>query len=408
VSLNSANIELAQAARAVSPDEARVSALRSARQSKRLDYEAFQSRLYAAHPGPGVSRIAATVIKAAEAQALLSGPHEAIVEFVVGRDRTDAFVVTVSGVKAIRLKTTSLLGRQVHRFRDQLAYRDPRALDTARALYALVMDPLRAALQGITDLIVVPDGVLWDLPFQALQSGAHRYVIEDMALSYAPSITVLREMMRLRPATQAPRRLLAFGNPAPGGDDALPDTENEVRRLGEMYGTSSRVYLGADAREDRWKAEAPEYGVVHIATHGVLDNASPLYSHLLMAPPRSDSKEDGLLEAWEIMNVPLKADLVVLSACDTARGTIAAGEGILGLMWSVFVAGSPSTLVSQWRVDSASTTALMVAFHQKWNATGVATSKARALQAAAIGVLRTPRFSQPFYWAGFILAGDGR
>ena len=68
------------------------------------------------------------------------------------------------------------------------------------------------------------------------------------------------------------------------------------------------------------------------------------------------------------MNVPLSADLVVLSACETARGRIAPGEGILGLMWAVFVAGSPATLVSQWRVDSASTTKLMVAFHREWNA----------------------------------------
>jgi CHAT domain-containing protein len=181
-----------------------------------------------------------------------------------------------------------------------------------------------------------------------------------------------------------------------------------VRRLAAIYGTSSRVYVGADAREDRWKAEAPGYRVVHIATHGVLDNASPMYSHLLMARPEGGGTDDGLLEAWEIMNVPLRADLVILSACETARGRVAAGEGILGLMWAVFVAGSPATLVSQWRVDSASTTALMVAFHRQWNANGGAMSKARALQAASVAVLHTRKFSEPFYWAGFILAGDGR
>jgi CHAT domain-containing protein len=215
-------------------------------------------------------------------------------------------------------------------------------------------------------------------------------------------------MMRLRRPEPERRTLLAFGNPAPEGEDTLPDTENEVRRLAAMYGPSSRVYVGADAREDRWKVEAPDYRVVHIATHGVLDDASPLYSHLVMARPERDSKEDGLLEAWEIMKVPLGADLVILSACETARGRIAPGEGIVGLMWAVFVAGSPATLVSQWRVDSPSTAALMVAFHREWNANGGATSKARALQAASIAVLRTPGRARPFYWAGFILAGDAR
>ena len=407
-SLSSVNSELALAVRAVSPDETRVSGLRRKRESKRLDYEEFQARLYAAHPELRASRAAAPTISGPEAQRLLSGPQSAIVEFVAGRDRTIALVITTSRLSAFTLHVTaSELGRQVQRFRDQLANRDLRAMDSARALYDLVLGPMHAALEGTTDLIIVPDGVLWDLPFQALQSSGHRYVIEDMAVSYAPSITVLREMMRPRSGTRAPRTLLAFGNPAANEESALPETENEVRRLAQIYGASSRIYVGADAREDRWKAEAPDFRVVHLATHGVLDNASPLYSHLLLARPEHGSKEDGLLEAWEIMNVPLKAELVILSACETARGRVAAGEGILGLMWAVFVAGSPATLVSQWRVDSASSTALMVAFHQEWNANGGGMSKARALQAASVAVLRTPGFSHPFHWAGFILAGDG-
>ena len=407
-SLSSINSELVLAARAVTPDEGRLSSLRRKRESKRLDYEEFQARLYATHPELRASRAAAPTISAPEAQRLLFGPASAIVEFVVGRDRTFAFVVTGSGLKAFTLNVTSSeLGRQVHRFREQLANRDLRATESAHALYELVVGPLHAALEGKTDLIIVPDGVLWELPFQALQSSAHRYVIEDMAVSYAPSITVLREMMRLRSDTRAPRTLLAFGNPAVNEHNALPDAENEVRRLAQIYGASSHVLVGAEAREDRWKSEAPDYRVVHIAAHGVLDDASPMYSHLLLAHPEHGSKEDGLLEAWEIMNVPLKAELVILSACETARGRVAAGEGILGLMWAVFVAGSPATLVSQWRVDSASSTALMVAFHQEWNANGGGMSKARALQAASVAVLRTPGFSHPFHWAGFILAGDG-
>jgi CHAT domain-containing protein len=365
--------------------------------------------LFAAHPELRASRAAAPTISAPEAQQLLSGPESAIVEFVSGRDRTIALVVTTTSLRAVTLGATPQeLGRQVRRFRDQLAGRDLRAVETSRALYDMVIGPMRAALEGRTDLIVIPDGVLWELPFQALQSSGHRYLIEDVSVSYAPSITVLREMMRLHTAARAPRTLLAFGNPAAHGEQALPETETEVRRLAQLYGASSRVYVGADAREDRWKAEAPGYRVIHLATHGVLDDASPLYSHLLLAQSERGNTEDGLLEAWEIMNVPLKAELVILSACETARGRVAAGEVVLGLMWAVFVAGSPATLVSQWRVDSASSTALMVAFHRAWNANGGGTSKGRALQAASIAVLRTPGFAHPFYWAGFILAGDGR
>ena len=231
-------------------------------------------------------------VSVAEAQRLLSGPRAAIVEFVAGRDRTIALVVTLSRVSAFTLKvTTPELGRQVQRFRDQLANRDLRAIDSARALYDLVLGPLHAALQGATDLIIVPDGVLWDLPFQALQSSAHRYVIEDMAVSYAPSITVLREMMRLRSGTRAPRTLLAFGNPAANGENALPETENEVhvasRRFMERRAASTWALMPAriDGRRKRRIIR-----VVHLATHGVLDNASPLYSHLLLARPERGSR----------------------------------------------------------------------------------------------------------------------
>ena len=148
-SLSSVNSELALAARAVSPDETRVSGLRRKRESKRLDYEEFQARLYAAHPELRASRAAAPTISAAEAQRLLSGPESAIVEFVAGRDRTIAFVVTPSRLSAFTLNvTTSELGRQVQRFRDQLANRDLRAMDSARALYELVLGPMHAALEG--------------------------------------------------------------------------------------------------------------------------------------------------------------------------------------------------------------------------------------------------------------------
>ena len=107
----------------------------------------------------------------------------------------------------------------------------------------------------------------------------------------------------------------------------------------------------SEAREDRVKAEAGQAGILHFATHGMLNNASPMYSHLVLAP--GDKNEDGLLEAWEVMQLDLKADLVVLSACETARGRYGAGEGMIGLTWALFVAGVPTTVVSQWKVESA-------------------------------------------------------
>jgi CHAT domain-containing protein len=110
------------------------------------------------------------------------------------------------------------------------------------------------------------------------------------------------------------------------------------------------------------------------------------------------------------MNLDLKADLVVLSACDTARGRISAGEGVIGLTWALFVAGSPTTVVSQWAVESASTTDLMLNFHRNLKGPGggsrYAMNKAEALRQAQLNLLKNKRYQHPFFWAGFVVVGD--
>jgi CHAT domain-containing protein len=119
-----------------------------------------------------------------------------------------------------------------------------------------------------------------------------------------------------------------------------------------------------------------------------------------------------LLEAWEILNLDLKADLAVLSACETARGRIGAGEGMIGLTWALFVAGVPTTVVSQWKVRSDSTAELMVEFHrllQARDAKGAPRlSRAEALRQAALKLLNSSQYRHPFFWAGFVLVGDWR
>src|SRR5262249_16861276 len=137
----------------------------------------------------------------------------------------------------------------------------------------------------------------------------------------------------------------------------------------------------------------------------------PIYSHIVLSQAPHNSDQDGLLEAWEMMNLDLKAKLVVLSACETARGKVGAGEGVIGMMWALFVAGCPTTVVSQWKLDSATTTKLMLEFHR--NLTPIARggsaaiSKAEALRRAATKLMKSGKYHHPLYWAGFIMVGDG-
>jgi CHAT domain-containing protein len=268
-----------------------------------------------------------------------------------------------------------------------------------------------------------------------LLTGANRHLIEESAVSYAPSLTVLREMIahrRQRAVNGQAALLLALGNPALGKETVeratlavsdeklapLPDAEREAKTLAALYGAAqSKVFVGADAREDCAKAEAGKFKVLHFATHGILNDAAPMYSHLVLAQGdapvgiEAGVKEDGLLEAWELMNLDLHADLAVLSACETARGHAGAGEGMIGLSWALFVAGVPTTVVSQWKTASASTAELMIEFHRQLKPAlanqKVEITRARAMRAAALKLLAAKQTRHPFYWAGFVVVGDG-
>jgi CHAT domain-containing protein len=146
----------------------------------------------------------------------------------------------------------------------------------------------------------------------------------------------------------------------------------------------------------------------------VLDDGNALYSALLLTGDADGTAEDGRLEARELMDIPLAADLVVLSACETARGRIGAGEGVLGLSWAILLAGSASTVVSQWKVDDESTSQLMISLHRHLRQTRAgpaprgASDVAGALRGAALQVMRDTRYRHPFYWAGFRVVGFGR
>ena len=236
----------------------------------------------------------------------------------------------------------------------------------------------------------------------------------------------MNSVLRSRAGTESElshNRFYAVGNPDFGGEAVkkaeverndpfvpLPETEKEVNTISaHVYGaSSSKVRIGEAALEGAIKSEIGEYQVLHFATHGVFDDKNPLYSYLVLAPGR-DTNEDGLLEAWELMKMDLKADLAVLSACDTARGKVGLGEGLIGLTWALFVAGVPTTIASQWEVPSQSTTRLMVAFHKaREPVSGRHLSNAEAWRRAALTMMKNPRYrNKPYYWAAFVVVGDG-
>lgn len=429
------NSQLAGEARKKQPDGARVEALNAQVRQARLALEDFRNRLFTTHPELRMQRGEAPALRPEELAGLTPAPDTALVEYVVGEERTFLFVLTGAkgGGAAADLQVYTIpageaeIARRAGAFVQQIARRNLNFGEGAGGLYELLVRPAARQLEGTKALVIVPDGPLWNLPFQAVRDGRGRYLLEAYAVSYAPSLSVLAAMTRARGrqsdgANNAPT-LLALGNPE-AGDQAtpragsaalsgglapLPEAERQVTELSRIYGAGrSRVYTGAEATEEHFKAEAGGYRVLQLAAHGILNDSNPMYSHIVLSRA-AGRKEDGLLEAWEMMDLNLRADLVVLSACETARGRVSEGEGVIGMSWALFVAGAPATVVSQWKVDSASTTELMLGFHKNLRAgAGGAPAKAEALRRAALSLMRTPEYRHPFYWAGFIVVGDAR
>jgi CHAT domain-containing protein len=428
-------------------DETLLRDLQARLQKTRQEYEDFQFQLYGSHPELKVQRGDIQPITLDDVSRLLPDANSGLLEFVVKEDKAFLFVMTrklkpagiVSQQSAapsadidLRVYPLAIKHKELQSltqgFVEVISKRSVGYKEAASHLYTTLLKPAQGQLRTLNNLVIVPDDVLWELPFQALQSSANRFLVQDYAISYAPSLTVLREMSRKRqirrPTTSS--TLLAIGNPDIGkatrGRDEpvimggqlqpLPEAERQVRSLGQLYGSGqSKTYIGSEAREERLKQEAGAYRILHLATHGILNNASPMYSHLVLSQSAGEVSEDGLLEAWEIMKLELDAELAVLSACDTARGKVSAGEGVIGLSWSLFVAGCPSAVVSQWKVESSSTTELMLEFHRrlKGSATGqskVSSSKSEALRQASLRLMRSKEYGHPFYWAGFIVVGD--
>ncbi|HKX30670.1 MAG TPA: tetratricopeptide repeat protein [Blastocatellia bacterium] len=415
-------------------DQNRLNQLDAQLRKARLEFEAFRTNLYLSHPELKVQRNEIRPLSLDDAANLIPDARTALLEFIVTEENVYLFVLTKETSAPVTLMTypirieRQLLAEKVERFRRRLANRDYDYRKLSQELYGLLLKPAEEQLRNKTNLIISPDRVLWDLPFQVLQPKEDRYLIEDATISYAPSLSVLRELQVLR--KKRPSRdaalMLALGNPELGNQtvtltksilmDAelqpLPEAGKQVLALGQLYGKEhSAVYTGPAAQEEVVKRESAKYRIFHLATHGILNDASPMYSNLMLAQTPGKRDEDGLLEAWEIMNLNLNADLAVFSACETARGRIGTGEGVIGLTWALFVAGCPTTIVSQWKVESSSTTALMVEFHKRYKTRfdnpHSAPSAAECMRQASLKLMKDKQYSHPFFWGAFVVVGDG-
>jgi CHAT domain-containing protein len=404
------------------PDAAPPTELQNELNAVSKELVVFQDRFATKHPDLLLRVGPAPPLTHANLDSLVRAKNVAYLEYVVTGDEVGLFILKQNGVSPDHeLEYVSLsvkadeLRRRVNDFHSALAERQPDYASLGRELYRLLIEPAANELQNINTLCIIPDEFLWTLPFQALANTRGNYLIQDYSVFYAPSFSVLNEMALRRQQQTSKESLLAFGNPVIDRNrnlkenlHSLPETEVEVAAIAATRTQMKKVLVRREADEKTFKTLAPQYATIHLATHGVLDNRDPLNSYLLLTKTEDETENDGLLHAREILNLELDADLAVLSACETGNGRISPGEGVIGMSWAFLVAGTRSVVVSQWRVNSASTSRLMKSFYQGLASQNDANSqnKSQALREAALGLLTDRRYRHPFYWAGFVLVSN--
>jgi CHAT domain-containing protein len=371
-------------------------------------------------------------------------PGTLLLSYSVGSERTLLFAVQDSSSAGPGLSVHTVpvgeatLRKKIEAFRRSIQLGPAVGLDVQAAeLYYLLVRPVEAQVSASDRLLVSPDGPLHSLPFGALlrrEGGRARpirqYLIERKPLHVVASATVYAELKKSRREGGGAGRLVAFGDPRypPYPKQAesrienadvravvhegfrltpLPASRDEVEAIASLFPGRAQTYLGENATEERAKALGRDVRYVHFACHGSLDERFPLNSALALAIPArpAEGQDNGLLQAWEIFErVRIDADLVTLSACDTALGKEMGGEGLLGLTRAFQYAGARSVVASLWAVSDRSTGVLMKRFYGYLSA---GRSTAEALRTAQIDLIRGPS-SRPFRWAAFQLYGDWR
>ena len=418
--------------------ETRSSSLRDRLRQARSAYADFRRKLLVQHPLLKVDRGDLAPLKIDEIRSLVSDSQTAFLEYTITDTNSYLFVLTVSEppkprsqskrTAALTLKAYPLnisndqLAYRVRQFEQKLASRADDFEESARELYSVLMEPAVDQLLLKTKLIIVPDGILWRLPFEALQPDEHRYVVDQMQVAYAPSLSALRDMRKRRaPFSRVNKPLLAFGNPLLSKEftsrielaytdtklQSSPQQEEEINRLGTIYGPGrSRLLKGTEASEVRFKLEASRVGMLHFAAPALLDDTSPMSSFVgLAAGPGKQA--DGFLQAREIINLQTTAPLVVLSDAQS-KGNYANGAAA-GWSWSWFVAGSPATMLTRWQVEPAAVSQLMTQFYSTVRpGNRNPRSKAEALHEGVMSLRRSSEYQHPHYWASFAMIGDAR
>jgi len=367
-----------------------------------------------------------------------------LLEYALGEQKSFVWAVTPDSVKAFELPGRAAIEQEAKSFYHVVTETGPSSPQAAANLSRMLLQPLAAELKQ-KRLVIVADGVLQYIPFSALTlSDSGRPLIVDHEIVTLPSASVLavlrEEFEQRKPASKL---LAVFADPVFSANDsrltqasktaepANHSSATDVQRSAAESGLGGLVRLRFSRQEAEEIARLAgtrrnlkaldfsasrslvigsnlaDYRIVHFATHGLINNQNPNLSGVVLSLVDEQGRpQNGFLRLYDIYNLKLDADLVVLSACQTALGKEIKGEGLVGLTRGFMYAGAPRVVASLWRIDDRATADIMKRFYSAMLKDGM--RPAAALRAAQISMSQDKRWHSPHYWAAFTLQGEWR
>jgi CHAT domain-containing protein/tetratricopeptide (TPR) repeat protein len=366
--------------------------------------------------------------------------NEIILEYFVSNNNSYVWVIKKNQCELVELEISSkILGKMIEEICNSIiGVKDIKK--KSQELYKVLFKPFEKYLNQSEIVYVIPDGCLHKLPFELLYDNQKKeYMLQRYSIAYVQSISVLGTIrdMEQKKKKDFDGELIAFGDPVYSETELevavsrgllenkntdlfrevfedegiefkrLPFSNLEVRNITDVFkpmGKAVTAKLRLDANEKNVKQGLKGYRYVHFATHAHLGNASSYAKQpALVMSLIGNKEEDGFLHMSEVFNLNLDADLIVLSACESGLGKEVKGEGIIGLTRAFMYAGTPSIVVSLWKVADRSTALLMTYFYKNLK-DGM--NKAEALRWAKIKLIEKDGYTHPLFWAPFILVGQ--
>ncbi|MEO9872600.1 MAG: CHAT domain-containing protein [Ekhidna sp.] len=350
------------------------------------------------------------------------GKNETALEFSIDGDSLFTFIVSSKDFKVLKTGIPSELDSIVSLHKNSLSSLKETFNHSIYGgkLYEILIAPLKGHL-NTEELVIIPDGILWHVNFELLQSNfgegsQAKYMLYDHAISYANSLNQLF-LHNDKDDYYVKEGVLAFsysnGDLTRGqaidlerlrdADSELPGTSKEIREIANLMPGS--YYYGEAADEKNFKEQSADYAILHLALHGEIDNEDPNKSRLRFFESKTDTLEDNYLHVYELYEMDLDAKLAVLSACNTGIGQLEKGEGIMSLGRAFQYAGAESLLISNWPLVDEMAPGLVKEFYKNLKE---GMSKSEALRQAKITYLEfsNSSFSHPYFWGAFVVIGD--